>query len=228
MNATPPTPADVAKGLAGVVAGSTAICSLAGTLRYRGYDIEPLARAGDFEEVAFLLLHGDLPSRSDLAAFRDRVAAAARSLPTAAVEALARLAAERPDASPMDALRTGVSVLGLLERDDAPGDRPAWCVRLPERTELRDPSRIPDAASNRGRRGRHVDRAGDRGGRTDGSGGGGLFRGDQRRPARCGGMHRCGGCLSSRGRGRRWRVGGDSGTGPGRRPCRAPGLTRTP
>ena len=117
--------ATFAKGLAGVVAGTTAICSLEGTLRYRGYDIEPLARAGDFEEVAFLLLHGELPSRAEHAAFRDRVAAAARSLPAAAIDALARLAASRPDASPMDALRTGVSLLGLLERDDAPGDRAA-------------------------------------------------------------------------------------------------------
>ena len=117
--------ADFAKGLAGVVAGTTAICSLDGTLRYRGYCIEPLARAGDFEEVAFLLLHGELPSRAEHAAFRDRVAAAARSLPAAALDALARLAAARPDASPMDALRTGVSALGLVERDDAPGDRAA-------------------------------------------------------------------------------------------------------
>jgi len=117
--------ADFAKGLAGVVAGTTAIASLEGTLRYRGYDIEPLARAGDFEEVAYLLLHGDLPSPAQHAAFRDRVAAAARSLPSAAIDALARLAAASPEASPMDALRTGVSGLGLLERDDAPGDRTA-------------------------------------------------------------------------------------------------------
>ena len=117
--------ADFAKGLAGVVAGTTAIASLEGTLRYRGYDIEPLARAGDFEEVAYLLLHGDLPSRAQHAAFRDRVAAAARSLPPAVIDALARLAAASPEASPMDALRTGVSGLGLLERDDTPGDRTA-------------------------------------------------------------------------------------------------------
>ena len=122
---TPASAAAFAKGLAGVVAGTTAICSLDGTLRYRGYDIEPLARAGDFEEVAFLLLHGELPSRAQLDAFRDRVAGAARSLPAAALDALAHLAAARPDASPMDALRTGVSGLGLVERDDAPGDRAA-------------------------------------------------------------------------------------------------------
>jgi citrate synthase len=127
MTAPAPTSgtADFAKGLAGVVAGTTAIASLEGTLRYRGYDIEPLARAGDFEEVAFLLLHGELPTPAQHAAFADRVAMAARSVPQAAIDALARLAAVSPDASPMDALRTGVSALGLIERDDTPGDRTA-------------------------------------------------------------------------------------------------------
>jgi citrate synthase len=121
---TAPEPAaDFAKGLAGIVAGQTAICSLEGTLRYRGYDIEPLARAGDFEEVAWLLLHGELPSATELADFRTRVAAAARHLPAPVVDALERLAATEPHASPMDALRTGVSMLGLVERDDAPGTR---------------------------------------------------------------------------------------------------------
>ena len=64
MTASPPASqaAAFAKGLAGVIAGQTAICSLDGTLRYRGYAIEPLAVAGDFEEVAWLLLHGDLPT----------------------------------------------------------------------------------------------------------------------------------------------------------------------
>jgi citrate synthase len=114
---------DFAKGLAGVIAGQTAICSLDGTLRYRGYPIEPLATAGDFEEVAWLLLRGDLPTRSELEAFRERIAAAARTLDPAVVDALARLAAVSPQASPMDALRTGVSMLGLVEQDDTPGGR---------------------------------------------------------------------------------------------------------
>ena len=128
MTAAQPTgkpAADFAKGLAGVIAGQTSICSLDGTLRYRGYDIEPLATAGDFEEVAFLLLHGELPSHTELAAFRDRVAAAARSVDTAVLDALARLAATSPQASVMDALRTGISMLGLVEHDDTPGPRPA-------------------------------------------------------------------------------------------------------
>jgi len=124
MTSPLPAPPDVARGLAGVVAGRTAICSLAGTLRYRGYDIEPLARAGDFEEVAFLLLHGELPDAGELAAFRGRVAAAAAELPAAVLAGLERLAAASPQASPMDALRTGVSMLGLVARDDVPGPAP--------------------------------------------------------------------------------------------------------
>ncbi|MFM8292892.1 MAG: citrate/2-methylcitrate synthase, partial [Planctomycetia bacterium] len=125
MTAPAPSAADVAKGLAGVVAGSTAISSLVGTLRYRGYDIEPLAQAGDFEEVAWLLLHGELPTATELAAFRGRLAAAARGLDPAVLDALGRLAAARPDAAPMDALRTGISMQGLVERDNLPGPRPA-------------------------------------------------------------------------------------------------------
>jgi citrate synthase len=121
----PASPTEFAKGLAGVTAGRTAICSLEGGLRYRGYDIEPLARAGDFEEVAYLLLHGELPTPTERAAFGERITAAATTVDPAAIEALAALAQTSPQASPMDALRTAVSMLGLLERDDAPGPRPA-------------------------------------------------------------------------------------------------------
>lgn len=120
----PAPPADsFSKGLAGVVAGRTAISSLEGDLRYRGYSIEPLARAGDFEETAFLLLHGELPDRTQLAAFSDRLAAAARAIDPVVIDVLSRLAKAAPDASPMDALRTAVSLLGQIERDEAPGSR---------------------------------------------------------------------------------------------------------
>jgi citrate synthase len=125
MSAPASASTDFAKGLAGVVAGQTSICSLTDGLRYRGYDIEPLARAGDFEEVAYLLLHGELPGAAALAAFRGRIATAAASLPSALLDALARLAATEPQSSVMDALRTGVSMLGQLERDDTPGSREA-------------------------------------------------------------------------------------------------------
>jgi citrate synthase len=117
--------ADFAKGLAGVVAGQTSICSLDGTLRYRGYPIEPLAAAGDFEEVAYLLLYGELPTLSQHAAFCARLATAARSVDAKVIEPLAHLAATSPQASVMDALRTGISMLGLVERDDTPGTRDA-------------------------------------------------------------------------------------------------------
>ncbi|NCA11284.1 citrate synthase [bacterium] len=123
--AQPAAPDAFARGLAGVVAGRTAICSLEGDLRYRGYAIEPLARAGDFEEVAYLLLHGELPTRVERDAFAARINAAARSLDPAVIDCLARLAAARPDAAPMDALRTGVSLLGQIERDVVPGPRDA-------------------------------------------------------------------------------------------------------
>ncbi|MFM8705185.1 MAG: citrate/2-methylcitrate synthase, partial [Planctomycetia bacterium] len=111
------------RGLAGIVAGRTAICSLDGDLRYRGYSIEPLALAGNFEEVAYLLLHGELPTAAALEAFCGRVSAAARSLAPAVIDAIERLAAAAPQASPMDALRTGVSMLGQLEEDNLPGSR---------------------------------------------------------------------------------------------------------
>ena len=133
----PAHPNDFARGLAGVVAGRTAISSLDGDLRYRGYSIESLASGGDFEEVAFLLLHGELPSQAEHAAFSKRVHASAGSgLPVATMEtassgmhavidALRGLAESCPKASPMDALRTGVSMLGQGELDHIPGTREA-------------------------------------------------------------------------------------------------------
>jgi citrate synthase len=112
-----------ARGLAGVIAGKTAICSLDGDLRYRGYAIGPLAEAGDFEDVAHLLLHGDLPTESQHAAFTGRVREAAATIDPAVIDALRGLAARTPTAAPMDALRTGVSILGQIELDQQPGTR---------------------------------------------------------------------------------------------------------
>jgi citrate synthase len=130
MTASPGPVADgFSKGLAGVVAGRTAIASLDGTLRYRGYDIETLAAVGDFEEVAYLLLHGELPTPHERSAFAARLSDAARTLDPAVLDALARLAPGSPHASPMDALRTGVSMLGLVERDDTLGSRAELLAR---------------------------------------------------------------------------------------------------
>src|SRR5436309_9861400 len=67
-------------GLEGIVAGETAVSTIEGGLRYRGYPVGELVENASFDEVAFLLLHGDLPNRLQLASFQRRLAAA-RSLP---------------------------------------------------------------------------------------------------------------------------------------------------
>lgn len=103
-------------GLAGVVAGKSAICTV-GTghgLNYRGYDIYDLAKHASFEEVAYLLLLGELPDKSQLDSFKKRLIAA-RSLPKELKEALKLLP---KDAHPMDIMRTGCSVLGCIEQEE--------------------------------------------------------------------------------------------------------------
>src|SRR5499427_1772489 len=67
-------------GLEGVIAGETAVSTIESGLRYRGYPVGELVENAGFDEVAFLLLHGDLPNRFQLASFQRRLAAA-RSLP---------------------------------------------------------------------------------------------------------------------------------------------------
>src|SRR6516164_5357891 len=69
-------------GLEGIIAGETAISTVTGGLRYRGYPVTELAEKATFEEVAFLLLHGDLPNKKALADFRQRISASA-TLPAA-------------------------------------------------------------------------------------------------------------------------------------------------
>lgn len=101
-------------GLAGVVAGRTALSTVGkvGTgLTYRGYAIEDLAEHACFEEVAWLLLHGELPARPQLAAFQERLVSL-RALPAPLRTSLESLPAT---AHPMDVLRTGCSALGCLE-----------------------------------------------------------------------------------------------------------------
>ncbi|MBI1801288.1 MAG: citrate synthase/methylcitrate synthase [Chloroflexi bacterium] len=100
------------KGLAGVVAGQTAISEVygqEGRLVYRGYDIHDLAANTTFEEVAYLLWRGDLPSAAQLAALKAQMAAA-RELPDGVLKAMRLLP---PSAAPMDVLRTVVSRLGI-------------------------------------------------------------------------------------------------------------------
>ncbi len=105
--------------LSGVVAGNTALCAVGRTgndLHYRGYDILDIAEACEFEEIAYLLVHGSLPTRAELAIYKKKLKAL-RGLPTALKAVLEQLPAS---AHPMDVMRTGVSALGceLPEKDD--------------------------------------------------------------------------------------------------------------
>jgi 2-methylcitrate synthase/citrate synthase II len=102
-------------GLAGVIAGETQICWVdpnAG-LMYRGYDIHEMAEKASFEEVAYLLLNGELPTVEQLEKF-SRAIAQERSLPRQVLEML-RLMPK--NTHPMDMLRTGVSMLGPFDPD---------------------------------------------------------------------------------------------------------------
>ena len=105
--------------LSGVVAGNTALCSVGKSgndLHYRGYDILELAEGAEFEEVAFLLIHGSLPNKAQLKAYKNKLLSL-RGLP----ETLKRVLREIPaSAHPMDVLRTAVSLLGTIqpEKDD--------------------------------------------------------------------------------------------------------------
>ncbi|MFJ7567556.1 2-methylcitrate synthase [Herminiimonas sp. NPDC097707] len=105
--------------LSGVTAGNTALCTVGKTgndLHYRGYDILDIADSCEFEEIAYLLVHGKLPTASELKAYKTKLKSM-RGLPANVKAALEWL----PAAShPMDVMRTGVSVLGCMlpEKDD--------------------------------------------------------------------------------------------------------------
>jgi citrate synthase len=100
-------------GLEGVIAGETAISTVTGGLSYRGYAIEELARNGTFDEVAYLLLYGQLPSAEQLDEFRKRLKAAAQ-VPRSIIDALRHIP---PTTSSMDVLRTAVSMLAHWDPD---------------------------------------------------------------------------------------------------------------
>ncbi|HXD87976.1 MAG TPA: citrate/2-methylcitrate synthase [Urbifossiella sp.] len=100
-------------GLEGVIAGETAICTVEHGLSYRGYFVGDLAEHCSFDEVAYLLLHGELPTAAQLKTFQDRVAAA-RRLPPPFRELLATLPKWT---TPLDALRTVVSGLAHFDQD---------------------------------------------------------------------------------------------------------------
>src|SRR5262249_45006106 len=94
-------------GLEGVIAGETAISTVTGGLRYRGYPVTELAEKATFDEVAYLLLHGELPTAKPLAEFQQRLVTA-RRLPDTLRQLLKALP---PTTIPMDVIRTAVSVL---------------------------------------------------------------------------------------------------------------------
>ncbi|SDS11075.1 bifunctional 2-methylcitrate synthase/citrate synthase [Pseudomonas oryzae] len=101
-------------GLRGQIAGQTALSTVGkegAGLTYRGYDVRELAKDCLFEEVAYLLLYGELPTAAQLDAYQQRLSAL-RDLPQALKEVLERIPA---DAHPMDVMRTGCSMLGNLE-----------------------------------------------------------------------------------------------------------------
>ncbi len=117
-------------GLAGVTAGATALCTVGkegAGLTYRGYDIFDLADHATFNEVAYLLLRGKLPTQAELDSFVATVKAN-RGLPDALKTVLESVPA---DAHPMDVLRTGISFLGNIEGEaDDFSDQEAVAERI--------------------------------------------------------------------------------------------------
>ncbi|MBI4356641.1 MAG: 2-methylcitrate synthase [Gammaproteobacteria bacterium] len=117
------------EGLAGIQAGETAICTVSAEgheLRYRGYSIQELAGGASFEEVAYLLIHGELPTSSVLEDYRNRLKSF-RELPSALKLVLENIP---KTAHPMDVLRTGCSMLGTLEPEGKTRDHFAIADRL--------------------------------------------------------------------------------------------------
>jgi len=105
--------------LSGVMAGNTAVCTVGRTgndLHYRGYDIVELAMQSTFEEVAYLLVHGDLPTVSELKDYKRKM----KSLRGLSAELRSVLEHIPAAAHPMDVLRTGCSVIGTIlpEKED--------------------------------------------------------------------------------------------------------------
>ncbi|HEX3598571.1 MAG TPA: citrate/2-methylcitrate synthase [Lacipirellulaceae bacterium] len=100
-------------GLEGVIAGETAISTVSGGLSYRGYSIEDLARYGTFEEVAYLLLYGELPNAEQLDEFRKRLETAS-NVPAPIIESLRHFPST---ALPMDVLRSATSMLAHWDSD---------------------------------------------------------------------------------------------------------------
>ena len=139
MSAAAPSPAAYSPGLEGVVAGETAVSTVEDGLKYRGYAVGELCEKATFDEVAYLLLHGDLPTARQLTAFQARVAAA-RRIP----EPVKQLYPNVPKwAYPLDALRTAVSMVSLFDPDAADNSHEAN-VRKAERLLGQMPVMVAD------------------------------------------------------------------------------------
>src|SRR5262245_41100244 len=107
--------------LSGVTAGNTALCTVGRSgndLHYRGYDILDIADKSTFEEIAYLLVHGKLPTRAELDSYK-RLLKAQRGIPAHVRTVLEQLPAS---SHPMDVLRTGVSALGCVAPENEAHD----------------------------------------------------------------------------------------------------------
>src|SRR5207247_11286966 len=107
--------------LEGMIAGETAIRTIAGGLQYRGYKIEDLAANATFEEVAYLILIGELPNRKELDGFRQRLAEASK-VPPEIIDVLGKVPGDAPM---MDVMRSGASLLAHWDPDEADGSQAA-------------------------------------------------------------------------------------------------------
>jgi citrate synthase len=148
---TAPAPT-FSKGLVGVVAAQTALSSVDGTngvLTYRGYNIHDLAGNASYEEVVYLLFYGKLPNASELSAFRAELAAN-RKVPR---QVLDHIAAAPKKATPMDVLRTAISMLSFYDKETED-----ISIEATQRKGIRLVAQFPTvvAAIHRARKGREA------------------------------------------------------------------------
>jgi len=132
-----------AKGLEGIIAGETSICSVEqGGLFYRGYEIHDLAEHATFEEVSHVLLVGHKPSADELKNFKAELVAE-RALPLPVIEFLKQSAPwlKAGSAVPMDVLRTAISILGHLDKE-CQDNSPAANLRKSKRLLAKTPTII--------------------------------------------------------------------------------------
>jgi citrate synthase len=121
MTTTPSATESYSPGLEGVIAGETAISTVATGLTYRGYAIEDLAEHSNYEEVAYLILYGELPTAEQARALRQRLGASA-VVPPEIIETLRHIPREAPS---MDVLRSAVSLLAHWDPETSIGTHDA-------------------------------------------------------------------------------------------------------